>query len=65
MSTARQPLGSIPEQTVRVAQAALTQMAGDIVKQPIALLSGLIALLAIDARFTLLAFTVFLPGAIS
>ncbi len=43
----------------RVAQAALTQIAGDIVKQPIALLSALVALLSTDARFTLLAFTVF------
>ena len=43
----------------RVAQSALTQMAGDIVKQPISILSALAALLAIDARFTILAFTVF------
>ncbi len=43
----------------RVAQAALTQMAGDIVKQPISIISALVALLAIDARFTILAFTVF------
>jgi len=43
----------------RVAQAALTQIAGDIVKQPIALLSALVALLTTDARFTILAFTVF------
>ncbi len=43
----------------RVAQSALTQMAGDIVKQPIALLSALVALLATDPRFTILAFTVF------
>ena len=43
----------------RVAQAALTQMAGDIVKQPISILSALAALLAIDARFTILAFIVF------
>jgi subfamily B ATP-binding cassette protein MsbA len=43
----------------RVAQAALTQIAGDIVKQPISIISALVALLAIDARFTILAFTVF------
>ncbi len=43
----------------RVAQAALTQIAGDIVKQPISILSALAALLVIDARFTVLAFTVF------
>jgi ATP-binding cassette, subfamily B, bacterial MsbA len=43
----------------RVAQAALTQMAGDIVKQPIALLSALVALLSTDWKFTLFAFTVF------
>jgi len=43
----------------RVAQAALTQMAGDIVKQPISILSALAALLVIDARFTIFAFIVF------
>ena len=43
----------------RVAQAALTQMAGDIVKQPISIISAMIALLSTDARFTILAFTVF------
>ena len=43
----------------RVAQSALTQIAGDIVKQPISIISALVALLAIDARFTILAFTVF------
>jgi subfamily B ATP-binding cassette protein MsbA len=43
----------------RVAQQALTQIAGDIVKQPIAILSAMIALFSTDARFTLLAFTVF------
>ncbi len=43
----------------RVAQAALTQIAGDLVKQPISILSALIALFSTDARFTLLAFTVF------
>jgi ATP-binding cassette, subfamily B, bacterial MsbA len=43
----------------RVAQQALTQIAGDIVKQPIAILSALIALFSTDARFTVLAFTVF------
>ena len=43
----------------RMAQQALTQMAGDIIKQPIAILSALVALFSTDARFTLLAFTVF------
>lgn len=43
----------------RVAQQALTQIAGDLVKQPIAIISGLIALFATDARFTLFAFTAF------
>jgi subfamily B ATP-binding cassette protein MsbA len=43
----------------RVAQQALTQIAGDLVKQPVAILSALVALLAVDARFTLFAFVVF------
>ena len=43
----------------RVAQQALTQIAGDLVKQPIAICSALIALFSTDARFTVLAFTVF------
>jgi subfamily B ATP-binding cassette protein MsbA len=43
----------------RVAQQALTQIAGDLVKQPIAILSALVALFATDPKFTLLAFTVF------
>jgi subfamily B ATP-binding cassette protein MsbA len=43
----------------RVAQQALTQIAGDLVKQPISIISALIALFATDARFTCLAFTVF------
>jgi subfamily B ATP-binding cassette protein MsbA len=43
----------------RVAQQALTQIAGDIVKQPIAIISGVVALFMTDAHFTLLAFTVF------
>jgi subfamily B ATP-binding cassette protein MsbA len=43
----------------RVAQQALTQIAGDLVKQPIAIISGVVALFATDARFTMLAFTVF------
>jgi len=43
----------------RVAQAALTQMAGDIVKQPIAILSALAALLATDPKFTFFALIVF------
>jgi subfamily B ATP-binding cassette protein MsbA len=43
----------------RVAQQALTQIAGDIVKQPMAIISGLVALFSVDARFTMLALTVF------
>ena len=43
----------------RVAQQALTQIAGDIVKQPIAIISALAVLFNTDARFTMLAFTVF------
>ena len=43
----------------RVAQQALTQIAGDLVKQPIAIISALVALLSTDARFTMLAFLVF------
>jgi subfamily B ATP-binding cassette protein MsbA len=43
----------------RMAQQALTQIAGDIIKQPIAIVSALVALFSTDARFTLLAFTVF------
>lgn len=43
----------------RTAQQALTQIAGDLVKQPVAIVSALIALFSTDARFTMLAFTVF------
>jgi subfamily B ATP-binding cassette protein MsbA len=43
----------------RTAQQALTQIAGDLVKQPIAIVSALVALFSTDARFTILAFTVF------
>jgi subfamily B ATP-binding cassette protein MsbA len=43
----------------RVAQSALTQMAGDIVKQPFAILSALVALLSTDPKFTILALLVF------
>ncbi len=43
----------------RVAQQALTQIAGDLVKQPIAIISALVALFSTDARFTLLAFSIF------
>jgi subfamily B ATP-binding cassette protein MsbA len=43
----------------RVAQQALTQIAGDLVKQPISIISALVALFSTDARFTVLAFTVF------
>jgi subfamily B ATP-binding cassette protein MsbA len=43
----------------RIAQQALTQIAGDLIKQPIAIVSGLVALFCTDARFTIFAFTVF------
>ena len=43
----------------RVAQQALTQIAGDLVKQPISIISALIVLFKTDAQFTMLAFTVF------
>ena len=43
----------------RMAQQALTQIAGDVVKQPIAILSALVALFSTDPKFTLFAFTVF------
>jgi len=43
----------------RVAQQALTQIAGDLVKQPISIISALFVLFRTDAQFTMLAFTVF------
>jgi subfamily B ATP-binding cassette protein MsbA len=43
----------------RVAQQALTQIAGDIIKQPISIISALIALFSTDPFFTMMAFTVF------
>jgi subfamily B ATP-binding cassette protein MsbA len=43
----------------RMAQQALTQIASDIIKQPVAIVSALVACFITDARFTLLAFTVF------
>jgi ATP-binding cassette, subfamily B, bacterial MsbA len=43
----------------RSAQQALTTIAGDIVKQPIAILTGLAALFIVDWRFTLTSFLIF------
>src|SRR5687768_1726295 len=43
----------------RMAQQALTTIAGDIVKQPISILSALAVLFYIDWRFTLLSFVIF------
>lgn len=43
----------------RIAQQALTTIAGDIVKQPISILSALAVLFAIDWRFTLVSFIIF------
>jgi subfamily B ATP-binding cassette protein MsbA len=43
----------------RMAQQALTTIAGDVVKQPISILTALVALFAIDWRFTLMSFIIF------
>ncbi len=43
----------------RMAQMALTQVAGDVVKQPVAILGALTAMLFIDWKFTLFSFTIF------
>lgn len=43
----------------RMAQQALTTISGDLVKQPIAILTGLAALFIIDWRFTLMSFVIF------
>jgi subfamily B ATP-binding cassette protein MsbA len=43
----------------RIAQQALTTIAGDLVKQPISILSALTALFIIDWRFTLTSFIIF------
>ncbi|HYR58120.1 MAG TPA: ABC transporter transmembrane domain-containing protein, partial [Chthoniobacteraceae bacterium] len=43
----------------RMAQQALTTIAGDIVKQPISIVTALVALFAIDWRFTLVSFVIF------
>ncbi len=43
----------------RMAQQALTTISGDVVKQPISILSGLGALIVIDWRFTLLSLLIF------
>jgi subfamily B ATP-binding cassette protein MsbA len=43
----------------RMAQQALTTVAGDIVKQPISILSALVTLFILDWRFTLMSFLIF------
>jgi ATP-binding cassette, subfamily B, bacterial MsbA len=43
----------------RIAQQALTTISGDIVKQPISILSALVVLFVIDWRFTLASFIIF------
>ena len=43
----------------RMAQQALTTIAGDVVKQPISIITALAALFAIDWRFTLVSFVIF------
>ena len=43
----------------RMAQQALTTIAGDVVKQPISILTGLIALFIVDWQFTLVSFLIF------
>ncbi len=43
----------------RMAQQALTTIAGDVVKQPISILTGLAALFIVDWRFTLVSFIIF------
>ena len=43
----------------RMAQQALTTIAGDIVKQPISIMTGLAALFIVDWRFTLMSFIIF------
>ena len=43
----------------RMAQQALTTVAGDIVKQPISILSALATLFVLDWRFTLMSFLIF------
>jgi len=43
----------------RMAQQALTTISGDIVKQPISIVTGLAALFIVDWRFTLVSFIIF------
>lgn len=43
----------------RMAQQALTTIAGDVVKQPISIITGLAALFMVDWRFTLTSFLIF------
>jgi subfamily B ATP-binding cassette protein MsbA len=43
----------------RMAQQALTTIAGDVVKQPISIVTGLVALFAVDWAFTLTSFLIF------
>ena len=43
----------------RMAQMALTQVASDVVKQPVSILAALAAMLWVDPMFTLFSFTIF------
>ena len=43
----------------RMAQMALTQVASDVVKQPVSIIGALVAMLFIDWKFTLFSFTIF------
>ncbi len=43
----------------RMAQSALTTVASDLIKQPVSILSALVALLMIDAKFTIVALILF------
>jgi len=43
----------------RMAQMALTQVASDVIKQPVSILGALTAMLFIDWKFTLFSFTIF------
>ncbi len=59
---AKQKAGDLVQTVVnqtRVAQQALTSIAGEIIKEPISILSALVALLIIDPKFTLMALVLF------
>ncbi len=43
----------------RMAQMAMTQVASDVVKQPVSIVAALTAMLLVDWQFTLLSFTIF------